>query len=552
MPRTSLKSHYGDRPLPFCHLTLKDWLPILLLPPAELGTYVAWFTLYHANGKAPVPIADLCRLLGAYRKTVDRLLASLLERKLIWIGDGAIRQGRACLEEIEVPERFRHVLDGVEYPVRYVAFWVDRWRAALDRLNPQESGVYLRLWVLCCIRSGMAVSLDDLRDHSPYTHRTTLAGIVTKLDDLDLIRVRNGLIVVPSARAEVRRTLNLTGRGTVSGRRIDAHLRVRVSRTGLISGPKSGDSDGQILADLGVPERQILADLVPPTRYTEKVIGSEGRNLKVPERCAPFFSEKFEVGGSTSSVPTEAKAAIMRLTTRPKPSPEPLDAPAEVVTLPIKSPPKPFDPDKDMWDRAVAVLGGGKGCRGIIGRAVKEHGRVSVLQAVETCEEEHPADPVAFFRGCLRFRAKSTAVAKPDPNTPPRSARDVLERDVFPESRCSEPMRSIKIANFLRELMPKARELHLRGGEDDGVLAHHLGMFVRHIEDEHKRHGVPQVLESPHELAWLYLDYLRERGMGGNTLAMFKPDSPIFAQFCGERWQLDAYGRDPLTGRSHY
>ena len=147
MPRTSLKSHYGDRPLPFCHLTLKDWLPILLLPPAELGTYVAWFTLYHANGKAPVPIADLCRLLGAYRKTVDRLLASLLERKLIWIGDGAIRQGRACLEEIEVPERFRHVLDGVEYPVRYVAFWVDRWRAALDRLNPQEFGVYLRLWV---------------------------------------------------------------------------------------------------------------------------------------------------------------------------------------------------------------------------------------------------------------------------------------------------------------------------------------------------------------------------------------------------------------------
>ena len=93
---------------------------------------------------------------------------------------------------------------------------------------------------------------------------------------------------------------------------------------------------------------------------------------------------------------------------------------------------------------------------------------------------------------------------------------------------------------------------NLRGGEDDGVLAHHLGMFVRHIEDEHKRHGVPQVLESPHELAWLYLDYLRERGMGGNTLAMFKPDSPIFAQFCGERWQLDAYGRDPLTGRSHY
>ena len=113
-------------------------------------------------------------------------------------------------------------------------------------------------------------------------------------------------------------------------------------------------------------------------------------------------------------------------------------------------------------------------------------------------------------------------------------------------------MRGIKIANFLRELMPKARELHLRGGEDDGVLAHHLGMFVRHIEDEHKRHGVPQVLESPHELAWLYLVNLRERWMGGNTLAMFKPDSPIFAQFCGERWQLDAYGRDPLTGRSHY
>ena len=290
----------------------------------------------------------------------------------------------------------------------------------------------------------------------------------------------------------------------------------------------------------------------PLTRYTEKVIDFRRQEPKGSRALRAVFQRKIRGWWFNLLRSNRSQGRHHGLTTRPKPSPEPLDAPAEVVTLPIKSPPKPFDPDKDMWDRAVAVLGGGKGCRGIIGRAVKEHGRVSVLQAVETCEEEHPADPVAFFRGRLRFRAKSTAVAKPDPNTPPRSARDVLERDVF------------RVEVFRTHAEHQDRELPARArcrrpASCTCAAARTMvcwpttwGRSCGTSRTSTRGTACRRCWSSPHQLAWLYLDYLRERGMGGNTLAMFKPDSPIFAQFCGERWQLDAYGRDPLTGRSHY
>jgi len=58
------------------------------------------------------------------------------------------------------------------------------------------------------------------------------------------------------------------------------------------------------------------------------------------------------------------------------------------------------DPVKDLWGRAVKILG--PSSRGLIGKARKQYGDIAVIQAIAACEVEAPTDPAGFFVGCLQ------------------------------------------------------------------------------------------------------------------------------------------------------
>jgi uncharacterized protein YdaU (DUF1376 family) len=60
----------------------------------------------------------------------------------------------------------------------------------------------------------------------------------------------------------------------------------------------------------------------------------------------------------------------------------------------------PADPVKELWDRALAILG--KGQRTLLGKLRKEHGDPAVLSAIVACDADHPSDPVAFFIACCK------------------------------------------------------------------------------------------------------------------------------------------------------
>jgi hypothetical protein len=61
------------------------------------------------------------------------------------------------------------------------------------------------------------------------------------------------------------------------------------------------------------------------------------------------------------------------------------------------------DPVKEMWQRGKALLGP-KGAS-LLGKAIKEHSTIAVMEAIIATENEISPDPVAFFLGCLRSRA---------------------------------------------------------------------------------------------------------------------------------------------------
>lgn len=60
------------------------------------------------------------------------------------------------------------------------------------------------------------------------------------------------------------------------------------------------------------------------------------------------------------------------------------------------------DPVKEIFDRGTAILGGN---RSLIGKMRKQHGDVTVLEAIVACENERPSDAASYFVACCRGRA---------------------------------------------------------------------------------------------------------------------------------------------------
>lgn len=61
------------------------------------------------------------------------------------------------------------------------------------------------------------------------------------------------------------------------------------------------------------------------------------------------------------------------------------------------------DPAKEMWARGVRSLG--ESSRGLIGRSIKEHGPLAVMEAIISCENETPFERIPYFIACLKQRA---------------------------------------------------------------------------------------------------------------------------------------------------
>lgn len=53
----------------------------------------------------------------------------------------------------------------------------------------------------------------------------------------------------------------------------------------------------------------------------------------------------------------------------------------------------------EMWARALVILGPKR--RSLLGKVIKQHGQVAVLEAIASTVAEMPADPTSFFLGCL-------------------------------------------------------------------------------------------------------------------------------------------------------
>jgi hypothetical protein len=52
-----------------------------------------------------------------------------------------------------------------------------------------------------------------------------------------------------------------------------------------------------------------------------------------------------------------------------------------------------------MWDDGTRILGGN---RPLLGKMIREHGQVAVIEAIHATKEQRPPDETAYFIGCLR------------------------------------------------------------------------------------------------------------------------------------------------------
>jgi hypothetical protein len=128
---------------------------------------------------------------------------------------------------------------------------------------------------------------------------------------------------------------------------------------------------------------------------------------------------------------------------------------------------------------------------------------------------------------------------------PARSARYVLEREVFVDQR-------FRVRRFLDYIMPMARALDLRGA-DDGILARAVGKLLRVMEDESARCGNDTLPAGEMiQVLWAYLDWLRTQHYSDATTAVLDASSNSFSHFRGVMMSADAAGRDPISGRSRY
>lgn len=87
--------------------------------------------------------------------------------------------------------------------------------------------------------------------------------------------------------------------------------------------------------------------------------------------------------------------------------------------------PKP-DPVKELWGRAVAILGNGQ--RSLVGKMRKDYGDVALLEAIVETENECPTDPAAYLIGCCQ-RRKANAGSRTHTNALDILARAAIEHD---------------------------------------------------------------------------------------------------------------------------
>lgn len=80
---------------------------------------------------------------------------------------------------------------------------------------------------------------------------------------------------------------------------------------------------------------------------------------------------------------------------------EEVEEPVAIATGAGDAPTPSLDPVKSLFDRGLAILGGGsQSNRKLLGKMRRDWGDPAVLAAISECEATRPSDPVAYFTAC--------------------------------------------------------------------------------------------------------------------------------------------------------
>lgn len=388
----------------YCRLNLKDWVHNMRrLTQVELAVYLAWFTLHHAAGGdeyRATPVGDVAHLLSMYRNTVNQILATLQKYKLVTVTDkGILPDRKRAKADVMSPHRCGGVMMGVKFPVSWVAFRLDDWLRDIRALAVRETreedvgkiGIYLRLWVLCCVKSGTAVSMDELRAFSPRTPQSRLDKVVARLDEMNLIHVRPTGIGVDLARKATRWSIQARSRRPVDFSALPIarfNLPEEPVKTSRLQDPPRGGATSFPSLDRNNKEsgaRNIGFQSNPPRnssrpRRDQKAPPSGGRASA--RRNADFFDENPIYGRKDRTSPIGEDGLMGEGREKP---PDPR-------------------PHRSLWDRAFAAMGRWKYVRDIVGMAIKRYGPDLTLLGIRACEEQQPGDPFLYFLGSLKFQ----------------------------------------------------------------------------------------------------------------------------------------------------
>lgn len=127
-----------------------------------------------------------------------------------------------------------------------------------------------------------------------------------------------------------------------------------------------------------------------------------------------------------------------------------------------------------------------------------------------------------------------------------RTVQEVLE-DAF--AGLGDPSRRAR--HFLAEIMPKARELSVRGATSEADLARCLAAMQLEIGRMVQAATPPaDFAQGSTSLLWQYLDWISGQGWADYTASVFVPTSKSFSRWRAEMAAGDPLGRDPITGRS--
>lgn len=159
---------------------------------------------------------------------------------------------------------------------------------------------------------------------------------------------------------------------------------------------------------------------------------------------------------------TDATAKPRECPPSPSPSPSPNgdDSLPSVTAKPPPEPPAeppPPTPPPDLrsvaWQTAEHLFG--KQGRGLLGKAIKDYGEDVAIAAMVRVQKEQPAEPRAFFQGCLRAAA-TTKPPRYVEGTASRTIRAMRERGLFTDDNSSEQPGTLReMRGNVVELLPQ-------------------------------------------------------------------------------------------------